>query len=197
MQLELPHVSTHVPSPILGYFASGVIDIDFDDNSDIVKSMDSVLMSVSQLQTRVIDLTVLVKLKMFYLGAVVDKLCDKLKRQAKQTSEQAINIEVNDKLFNILNQCDAKSFVAAADDLDLKAFNQSGQADQKRTFFRQWKFRLMRFFNICSIERKLLFTDLSMTKIVKTFPDVSKTQIFFDYVRTHPEEFPKWLTDSM
>ena len=130
MQLELPHVSTHVSSPVLGYFTSGLIDIDFEDNADIVKAMDTVLTSVAQLQTRLVDLTVLIKLKNFYLGAVVDKLCDLLRRGAKQTSEQAINVEVNDKLFDIVMQCDKKSLVAAADDLNSKAFGPSSQAEQ-------------------------------------------------------------------
>ncbi len=182
---------------MLSYFVSGALDVELDGNLDAVtSSINSQLQVVSKLELRVVELTVLIKLKTFYIGALVEKLSDYFRDRSRAENTQAMQVEVNDNIFKVLQQCTASNLVAAMpDDPNIKKLaSNASKPNLQRDFFRQWKFRLSRFFNICSIEKKLLFTDLSLTQIVRTFPDPNATMILFDYIRTHSDEYPDWLT---
>ncbi len=193
----LPAVATTPGHEVLSYFVSGALDLEFDENVDKVSSsIDAQLQLVSKLELRVVELTVLIKLKTFYIGALVDKLSAFFRDRSHAENTQAMQVEVNDNIFKVLQHCAPSSLVAAMpDDPNIKKLaSNASKSNMQREFFRQWKFRLSRFFSICSIERKLLFTDLSLTQIVRTFPDPNSTMILFDYIRTHSEEYPDWLT---
>lgn len=182
---------------MLAYFVSGSLDVDLNDNmDDVSQSIDKQLQLVSKLELRVVELTVLIKLKMFYIGALVDKLSDYFRDKSHASNLQTMQVEVNDCIFQVLEKCSPSTLVAAMpDDPNVrKLASDVSKPNSRREFFRQWKFRLGRFFNICTVERKLLFTDLSLTQIVRTFPDPNSTMILFDYIRNHADEYPDWLT---
>ncbi len=193
----LPAIATTPGHEVLSYFVSGSLDLELNDNLDTVSgSINSQLQLVSKLEFRVIELTVLIKLKTFYIGALIEKLSDFFRDRSRAENTQAMQVEVNDNIFKVLQHCTPSNLVAAMpDDPNIKKLASSAsKPNLQREFFRQWKFRISRFFNICSIERKLLFTDLSLTQIVRTFPDPNSTMILFDYIRAHSDEYPDWLT---
>jgi hypothetical protein len=181
---------------VINFFNNGSLGVELANTDKLVEHVDSILSCVSSLFYRMADIVILVKLKMFYLGGLLDQLCDVLKSRITDSNNQkTINREVNDQVFKLLGKCNMANLTAAmSDDFELKDLATSpGHAPMHREFFRQWKYRLTKFFNICSIEKKLLFTDLSLSFIVRNFPDVASTKIIFDSVKDEPGKFPEWL----
>ncbi len=193
MELDTTISSVGCSSVVINYFNSTEIALDFSENTEIVSRITSVSSGLMELWKGRMNVDIMTKLRAFYIGAIISHKCELIRQKLPPMNPRKAEIKVNDELIPILQECKLINLQAVVvDDFETRALGQGREVT--REYFRQWKCRILKFFAICGIEKKLLFTDLPFSVITRTFPDVDSTKSIFEYIRNHPEaNFPDWL----
>jgi hypothetical protein len=198
MELEVMGTKEMPDSAALVFFNLGKFTIDATDESNLTRHLADGLEGLSVFCQTQLEVHVITKLKLFYIGGIISAMCNKYRADVMQDkphlAPRSVEIEVNDKLFKILATLNIGKLTAAmSDDFEGKDAGPSSASPARREFFRKWKFRILKFFEICRIEKKLIFTDLPFSFLTRVFPDLESTNRIFCYIRAHREEFPDWL----
>ncbi len=196
MELEVSGVKEAADSTAVKFFISPTLNS--IERDALVKNLVDGLDGLSIFCQTQLGLHVVTKLKLFYIGGIVHTLCNSFRAEVLEgnpnMAPRTVEIEVNDKLFKILGKLNAAKLAAAmTDDFEGKDTGPSSASPARREFFRKWKFRILKFYEICCVEKKLIFTNLPFTFLTRVFPDLESTNRIFRYIKAHPEEFPEWL----
>lgn len=195
MELDVPSIKEGADSAAVKFYNAP--NLSAIENDALVKNLVEGLDCFSVVCQTQLELYVITKLKLFYIGGIISTLCSHFRTEAvtqkPNLAPRMLEIEVNDKLFRILAGLNSTKLAAAmSDDFDGRDTG-SSTSPARREFFRKWKFRILKFYEICCIEKKLIFTNLPFSFLTRVFPDLESTNRIFRYVKAHPEEFPEWL----
>lgn len=198
MDLEVSSAKEASNSAALAFFNSAALNS--LEEKDLTRYLIEGLDGLSTFCQTQVEVNVISKLKLFYIGGIINALCNKFRTEVMQAkpnlAPRTVEIEVNDKLFKILATLNVGNLTAVMmDDFEGKDAGLSSASPARREFFRRWKFRILKFFEICRLEKKLIFTDLTFSFLTRVFPDLESTNQIFQYIRNHREEFPDWLND--
>ncbi len=198
VDLELSGVKEGADSAALKFFNSSSQDLASFEQDVLVQRLVDGLDGLAVFCQAQLDLHIITKLKLFYIGGIISTLCNHFRTsiiaEKFNLAPRTVEIEVNDKLFKILAGLNATKLAAAmADDFEGKDVGPASASPVRREFFRKWKFRILKFYEICCVEKRLIFTDLPFSFLTRVFPDLESTNRIFRYIKTHPEDFPEWL----
>lgn len=166
------------------------------EGDDTAKEIDRLFKGLDDVYSSQVDLQVVFKLKVYCIGGVVDKLSEefqkivtgKFETKKEKLSQKKLKQEVNQCLQGLLSCCQWQSLVKAV------SIDEISGGEKKKDFFRQWKHRVMKFYQICKLQKLLLFTNLSFSFITKKFPCLEKSKLILGEVAknraTYPAFFP-------
>lgn len=165
------------------------------EGDDTAKQIDRLFKGLDEIYSSQVDLQVVFKLKVYCIGGVVDKLSEEFQKivtaqydaKKEKLSAKKLKQEVNQRLQGLLSRCAWQSLV--------KAVSMDGfiGGEKKKDFFRQWKHRVMKFYQICKLQKLLLFTNLSFSFITKKFPCIEKSILILNEVATNGATYPTFL----
>ncbi len=178
------------------YVRNGTLDLDCNSNAEVIEKLDEVFSSMGHFYNNQMELVVMYKLKAYYVGGILAQVGKRFAEEAPKrdppiTGTRNIEVYVNNNIFELLNFCKWDSIVEAVGEDEELSFIGASPVPLKRDFFRQWKCRINKFFNICKLEIKLLFTNLSYSTICKLFPAKQQTlEAIITSIRSRSDEFP-------
>ncbi len=192
--------STTVDSSAISAFVTEETLPEMDFDADTATHVSTVLADLERLHIAQVDVTVMIKLKMFYLGGVIDFLATKYRAELRSAIGSAVpdrllEGKINEKLYDLFGKSikDGALVGVTPGEYDLRdAMSCPPQSPVKRDGFRTWKCRLAKFYAVCKCCKDLLYSDLSYSFVARSFGDIESAKQIFQFIKDHPEEYPNW-----
>lgn len=184
---------------IMDFVRKDKLEFDLKTEGDSTpKQIDRLFKGLDDVYSNQVELQVVFKLKVYCIGGVVDKLSEEFTKlvtkqyegKKEKLSQKKIKQEVNQRLHGLLSGCAWQSLVLAV------SIDDAAGGDKKRDFFRQWKHRIMKFYQICKLQKLLLFTNLSFSFIAKKFPCLEKSKSLLNQVSNNRETYPAFYVNK-
>ncbi len=175
---------------VMNFVRSDKLDFEIQMEGDsTAKKINTLLKSFDEVYSSQVDIQVVFKLKVYYIGGVLDRLSSDLTKKHKESSknltEKALKQIVNQDLQKMLGKNVWKNLVVVVS-MDMAL------GEEKKDFFRQWKHRILKFYQICKLQKLLLFTNLSFSFISKRFPGLEKSKLLLAEICSNKSAYPSF-----